>query len=118
VFLDLSDGDAFGRVNGEHLVDEVLRGAGEERGHGERSTLHLSEKLTYVVIIEWQFSREQCVQDNAATPNICHHSTVMFSSDNFWARIMWGAATCVQQRSSSHQGSHSEITNLQILVAI
>ncbi|KAH3688523.1 hypothetical protein WICPIJ_000513 [Wickerhamomyces pijperi] len=117
---DSLGGDSAGRINGQHLTNQILRFWGDliQTWHFERTALNLQQQVSYVLVIEWQSTSKQGEENHTTGPDIRFKPMVRQPGDNFRSCVMWRATRSFQQTVIVFQGSHPEIGNLDVQIMI
>lgn len=68
--------------------------------------------------VEWQCPGQHGEEDDAAGPDICLVSTVVFRANDFWGCIVWTSAGGIEPLVGRLKGSHTEVYDLDIPIAI
>lgn len=100
------------------LLQDALNEVGcfytQLRGNSVFASLHLSQSTWKIPTIEWQVARQQCIQNDAATPNVSLVSTVLSAINDLRRSIMRASAGGIQPMSSWLKRSHTEVSKFDI----
>jgi hypothetical protein len=102
VSADVGHGHALERVGDKHAGYEVLAVVGEVGGEGVNATLDLAEEVGYGLIIERESAAKECVDNDAAAPNVDFGPCIELAGYNLWRRVVWTAARCLEKPPIAH----------------
>lgn len=102
----------------QHAAQKVLRHRVDVHRHVESTIANLVQQDTNVVVVERQTTGQECVKDHSTRPDIGDRTLVSLSRNDFGTCVVRAPTARPQESVTALPSGHTEVGDLDILVAI